>query len=227
MRKSACRRWPARNAPRTDSTSPQRCRRTRTPHASNERRNASDSAAQSRTSTFHSAIEAAMASTGSGPTTHSRRLDGLPRCRSTTSKRAAVSSTGEMRPSATGIATVISFTRMDPQATRPRVEFSSDPCRRRATRCRSMHTAGIASLCMVSTYGPRSLVSSARRKMECRDPSGRRRMRLCPARVFCSSSSSGKPGCDATRATRRLTSPIRRWVSPVYRDYPDAEYRGR
>jgi hypothetical protein len=30
-----------------------------------------------------------------------------------------------------------------------------------------------------------------------------------------------------TRATRRHILPIRRWVSPVYRDYPDAEYRGR
>ena len=69
----------------------------------------------------------AMVSSGCGPTTHSRRLGSLPCCRVTTSRRAAVSSTGEIRPSAIGIATVISSVRIGPRAERPRGGRSVSP----------------------------------------------------------------------------------------------------
>jgi len=98
--------WPQSKARRTDITSPHRCGLTRTPRLSSARHKASERAAHSSTSACNSATLRANASVGSGPRTTSFRSTSFPRRRVTTSRRAAVSSTGEMRFCEIGMAIV-------------------------------------------------------------------------------------------------------------------------
>ncbi len=97
MRKSSAVSRPQQKARSTCSTSPQRCCRTRTPNCCRARSNGCETAAQSSTSTESSATLRAKASGDSTPRTNSRRSVSFPRRRVMTSRRAAVSRTGEMR----------------------------------------------------------------------------------------------------------------------------------
>jgi len=106
MRNSSRRSWRQQNACRTSSIWPQTCGLTRTPRFFNAFNSGSESAAHSSTSTFNSATLRATDSVADGLRTNSLRPISLPCRRVTTSKRAAVSRTGDTRSCEMGIAIV-------------------------------------------------------------------------------------------------------------------------
>ena len=95
-------------ARKTASTSPHKWARTRTPRWFSSRRSGSEIAAHRSTSTCNSATLRATDSVGEGARTNSCLATSLPRRRVTKRRRAAASSTGEMRSCETGMAIVTS-----------------------------------------------------------------------------------------------------------------------
>lgn len=111
MRNSSRWSWRQQKACKTSSTGPQTCGLTRTPRFSNACNNDSESAAQRSTSTLSSTTLRATDSAADGARINSLRPISLPCRRVTTSKRAAVSRTGDTRSWQMGIAIVTQGTR--------------------------------------------------------------------------------------------------------------------